>query len=176
MRILARLAPHRYVAFAALALAILNSAGAGPAGLSPTRGFTLVTADEYRRLKEQASKVSPESAAPQARALDIEAPKILVDSPKPGVEQHPPLRLALRFEPAADAKIDVATFQVIYKLGPIRMDITDRIRPFVTLTQAGVSGSSSTAIPAGNHTVIVRIRDTLKRLGEQTITFRVAAA
>jgi hypothetical protein len=173
MQTLARLAGHRYVAFAALALAIFTSTNAA---LLPTRGFTLVTADEYRRLKEQASKVNPESVPPEARALDIEAPKILVDAPQSGVLQHPPLHLALRFEPAADAKIDLSTLQVIYKLGPIRVDITDRVRPFVTLTEAGVFGSSSTAIPAGTHTVTVRIRDTLKRLGERTITFRVAAA
>jgi hypothetical protein len=171
MQIMARLARHRDVALAALALMILTSTHAAPL---PSGGFTLVTADEYRRLKEQAAKVGGENAPPEARALDIEAPKILVDSPEPGVEQHTPLRLALRFEPAPDAKIDLSTFQVIYKLGPIRMDITDRVRPFVALTEAGVSGSSSTAIPPGNHTVIVRIRDTQKRLGEQTITFRLA--
>jgi hypothetical protein len=170
-----RLAATRCAAVAApalaLALAILAAANAAP---SSTRGFTLVTAEEYRELKERASKVSPESAPPEARAFDINAPKILVDAPKPGVEQHPPLHLALRFEPAADAKIDLTSFQVIYKLGLVRMDITDRIRPFVRLTEAGVTGSSSAAIPPGTHTVIVRIRDSLRRLGEQTITFRVA--
>jgi hypothetical protein len=37
-----------------------------------------------------------------------------------------------------------------------------------------LSGESSAAIPAGEHTLI-RIRDTLNRVGEQVITFRVGA-
>src|SRR6185437_3749466 len=156
-------------AAAALALVVFTATRAAP---PPTHGFTLVTADEYLRLKEQASKLNGESALPEAKSLDLDAPKILVDEPKLGAELHAPLRLALRFEPAADAKIDLSTFQVIYKLGLIRMDITDRIKPYVSLTEAGVSGSSAAAIPAGDHTIIVRVRDTQKRLGEQTITFR----
>jgi hypothetical protein len=38
-----------------------------------------------------------------------------------------------------------------------------------------LSGESSAAIPAGEHTLIIRIRDTLNRVGEQVITFRVGA-
>ncbi len=166
-----RLAGDGLAALAALALTIVTSVSGAQ---SSPHGFTLVTADEYHQLEEQASRMSPEGVLPQPRAFDIDAPKILVDAPQAGVEQRPPLRLALRFEPAQGAKIDLASFQVIYKLGPLRKDITDRVRPFVTLTEAGVTGSSSTALPAGTHTVIVRIRDTQQRLGEQTITFRVA--
>jgi hypothetical protein len=158
---------------------LLMLCGAG-AGCHPSRaGFTLVSADEYHQLKsvQQGSTSSNAQAeAPATKAFDINAPQIVVEAPDPRVEIRPPLRLEMRFQAAADAQIDVASFQVIYKYGLLRKDITDRIRPFVTLTPAGVSGESSAAIPAGEHTLIIRIRDTMNRPGEQVITFRVAAA
>jgi hypothetical protein len=141
-------------------------------------GFSLVSEDEYRQLKseQQASARSKaEADVPVPKALDLNAPQIIVKAPDPHMEIRPPLRLEMRFQPAADAQIDVSSFQVVYKFGLLRKDITDRIRPFVTLTRTGVSGESSAAIPAGEHTLIIRIRDTLNRVGEQVITFRVGA-
>ena len=142
-------------------------------------GFSLVTAPEYRSLQAgaQSSQAPPgfSREAFEFKALELDAPRILIDSPDTSTGIHPPLRLELRFQPAPDAQIDVSSFQVIYKYGLIHKDITDRIRPFVTLTAAGVSGASAAAIPAGEHTLIIRIRDTHKRLGEQSITFRIDA-
>jgi hypothetical protein len=143
---------------------------------SSMTGFSLLSADEYRAIKVEEARASAAPETPSAKAVDVDAPKILVDAPDPRVTVRPPLHLELRFEAASNARIDVSSFQVLYKYGLLRKDITDRIRPFVTLTAAGVSGASSSAIPEGEHTLIIRIRDTMNRLGEQAVTFRVSAA
>jgi hypothetical protein len=82
--------------------------------------------------------------------------------------------LDIRFAPASGAAIDPTSFHVIYKYGFVHKDITDRIRPFVALTDSGVTGSSTSEIPAGEHTLIFRISDTSRHVGEQTVTFHVA--
>ena len=142
-------------------------------------GFTLVSPEEYRELQSQqsASQAQPQPEGPtlEPKSLDMNAPQIIVEAPMPDIAIQPPLHIQLRFQPAPDAGIDVSSFQVIYKLGLLHKDITDRIVPFVTITPTGLSGVSSSALPAGEHTLILRIRDTMKRLGEQTVTFRVPA-
>jgi len=167
-------------ATAAIALgAMLVAFGAATLGgcQSSKGGFSLVSAEEYAQLQSAPqARTLGEAEAPVSKAIDLHAPQITVEAPDPRVEIRPPLRLKVRFQAAADASIDVSSFQVIYKYGILRKDITDRIRPYVTLTQAGVSGASSAAIPAGEHTLIIRIRDTMNRIGEQTVTFRVASA
>jgi len=148
-------------------------AAAGASGAAATKGFSLISAQEYAQLKS--TPQSAQAEVPEVKSLDLNAPQIIIEAPDARADVRPPLRLDVRFKPAADAAIDVASFQVIYKFGIIRKDITDRIRPFVTLSAAGVIGSSTSAIPAGEHTLIIRIRDSLNRIGEQMVTFRVAA-
>jgi hypothetical protein len=158
---------------------VLALCGAAMGCQSWGAGFSLVSEDEYRQLKSERQHITEfkaEAEAPVPKGLDLNAPQITVEAPNPHVEIKPPLRLEMHFQPAADAQIDVSSFQVVYKFGLLRKDITDRIRPFVMLTKAGVSGESAAAIPAGEHTLIIRIRDTLNRLGEQVITFKVGAA
>jgi outer membrane protein OmpA-like peptidoglycan-associated protein len=142
------------------------------------KGFSLVSAAEYEQLKSGKPGITQFEAETRevAKALDLNAPQILVQSPDPRAEIHPPLKLELRFKPAADAQIDVSSFQVIYKFGLLRKDITDRILPFLSLTRDGATGASAAAIPAGEHTLIIRIRDSLHRTGEQTVTFRIGAS
>lgn len=139
------------------------------------QGFSLVNAREYHDL--QAGKALPgfSKQAFEFKAREINAPRIVIDSPDTSAQIRPPLRLELRFQAPSDAQIDVSSFQVIYKYGLLHKDITDRIRPFVTLTANGVSGVSAAVIPAGQHTLIIRIRDTMSRLGEQVVTFRIGA-
>ncbi len=102
-------------------------------------------------------------------------PRIVLVSPPAHRPVRAPVRLELRFESAPGAAIDPDSFQVLYKWGFLHHDVTDRIRSFAAITAEGVIGSSSTAIPPGEHTFILRVRDTQRRLGEQTLTFRVVA-
>jgi hypothetical protein len=158
-----------------LALAVLLAGWTLLGAHSPLQGFTLVTAAEYRQLKTGNPGDTQFKRAPnEPKSIDVDAPQIVVQSPDPSTAIHPPLRLEVRFKPVPAAQIDVSSFQVIYKYGPLRKDITDRILPFVKVTPDGVSGASSAAVPAGEHTLIIRIRDTQKRSGEQIVTFRVS--
>lgn len=163
-------------AFRALPAALMLLSISGNMLIAADAGFALVSAAEYRQLKTGdpgATRFSRESGEP--KALDLDGPQIAVQAPDPHVPVHPPFRLDLRFKPAPDAHIDASSFQVIYKYGLLRKDITERILPFVKVTPDGVSGASSAAIPAGEHTLIIRIRDSLHRSGEQEVTFRVGA-
>jgi hypothetical protein len=156
-----------------------------PPGLAPLPvvssawGFTLVTAAEYQQLKTGNpgdTQFRKDVPTQEPKVLDLDVPLIVVQSPDPHAVIRPPLRLELRFKPAPAAQIDTTSFQVIYKYGPLRKDITDRILPFVKVTSDGVTGTSAAAIPAGEHTLILRIRDSQKRTGEQVVTFRVGDA
>jgi hypothetical protein len=135
-----------------------------------------VSAAEYRQLKSGKpgdAQFTEEQPSTAPKALDLDAPQIVVQEPNSRALIRPPLHLDLRFKPAPDAQIDTSSFQVVYKYGLLRKDITDRILPFLILTRDGATGASTAAIPAGEHTLIIRIRDTLKRMGEQTVTFRI---
>jgi hypothetical protein len=148
-------------------------------GQSLGKGFTLVSEAEYRQLRSGnpgSTQFSADVPGTEPKALDLNAPQIVVQAPDSRAPIQPPLRLELRFKAAPDAQINISSFQVVYKYGLLRKDITDRIRPFVTVTRDGVTGASSAAIPAGEHTLIIRIRDTLNRSGEQTVTFRIGSA
>ncbi len=53
------------------------------------------------------------------------------------------------------------------------MCVVIKILRFVTLTSTGLTGSTPPDLPPGLHTLIIRIRDTQHRLGEQILSLRV---
>jgi hypothetical protein len=114
-------------------------------------------------------------AASKALGAELEAPRIVIENQSGGAEptmstEH----IAIRFEPADGAQIDVSSFQVLYQFGVFRKDITARILPYVTLTASGLTGVVPAELPPGTHTLIIRIRDSQRRTSEQEVKFHVA--
>jgi hypothetical protein len=109
----------------------------------------------------------------RAKAAELSAPMIYVDAPVSNAPVNPPVQVALHFEAPNGSQIDVASFQVLYQFGIFKKDITKQILRFVTLTSAGLTGSTPPDLPPGVHTLIIRIRDTQHRLGEQILSLRV---
>jgi hypothetical protein len=106
-------------------------------------------------------------------AADLDAPRIVIEAPASGAELRAPVRFAVHFEAAVGSQIDVSTFQVLYRCGIFTKDITNRVLPFVTLTATGLAGFSPPDLQPGTHTLIIRIRDTRQREGEQIFSLRV---
>ena len=114
-------------------------------------------------------------AAPtdRAKAAELSAPMIYVDAPVADAPVNSPVQVTLHFEAPNGSEIDVASFQVLYRFGIFKKDITKQILRFVTLTSTGLTGSTPPDLPPGLHTLIIRIRDTQHRLGEQILSLRV---
>jgi len=109
----------------------------------------------------------------RAKAAELSEPMIYVDAPVSDALVNSPVQVTLHFEASNGSEIDVASFQVLYQFGIFKKDITKQILRFVTLTSTGLTGSTPPDLPPGLHTLIIRIRDTQHRLGEQILSLRV---
>jgi hypothetical protein len=110
----------------------------------------------------------------KALGAALEAPQIVIENQGGAAEPvAPPEHIEIRFEPADGTQIDVSSFQVLYQFGVFRKDITERILPYVTLSAAGVTGVLPANLPPGTHTLIIRIRDSLRHTSEQEVKFCV---
>jgi hypothetical protein len=111
-------------------------------------------------------------AAVQAPLHD--APAIVLHAPHDGGTYASPLGIDIAFEPAASAAIDLSTLKVTVVthtlIGDLAFDITDDISPYVS---PGGIHARRAAIPAGQHTVIISVADTLRRRAEQQLTIVV---
>lgn len=130
-------------------------------------GAVLLSADQF-----DANRSYVERGTVQAtRSLDALAPRILVETPDPGAGVTPPVDVVVRFEPAADAKIDVDSLQVKYGW----FDITDTVIKSMAVSETGITGRL-TVIRAGDYALKVSIADSKKRTGYAKLDFRVAAS
>jgi hypothetical protein len=142
-------------------LACLSSAWAEP--------LMLVTDEEVAR-----DAAAPIRESLRKRAIvSANAPKIQVLSPDPSKDKvSTPLPVDIKFSSASDAEIDPASFRAYY--GMLHLDITDRILQKVTITKNGLAVSEA-AIPRGNHRLLLQVKDTQGRKGEDEIRFSVEA-
>ena len=114
------------------------------------------------------------AGASSTLGAEREAPQIVIENQGGAAEPaSAPAHIEIRFEPADGTQIDVSSFQVLYQFGVFKKDITARILPYVSLTASGVTGVVPPNLPPGTHTVIIRIRDSQRRMSEQEVTFHV---
>jgi hypothetical protein len=103
-----------------------------------------------------------------------DAPSIVLHAPRDGGTYASPLGIDIGFEPARDAAIDLSTLKVTVVthtlIGDLTFDITDDVSPYASL--GGIQARRAT-IPAGEHTVIISVADTLRRWAEQQLTIFV---
>jgi hypothetical protein len=116
------------------------------------------------------------SAMSNALGAELEAPRIVIENKRSAADLTAgPARIEMRFEAADGTEIDVSSFQVLYQFGVFRKDITARVLPYVTLTRSGLRGVAPANLPPGTHTLIVRIRDSQRRMAEQAVKLYVGA-
>jgi hypothetical protein len=103
-----------------------------------------------------------------------DAPAIVLHTPRDGGTYASPLGIHIGFQPAQRAAIDLSTLKVTVVthtlIGDLTFDITDDVSPYVS--PGGIQAHRAT-IPAGEHTVIISVADTLRRRAEQQLTIIV---
>jgi hypothetical protein len=132
----------------------------------PAAAFELVTPME--------ANAGPYVGKPETRGLSFPpGPRIIIRSPningadKPTI--HAPIKLDVEFAPIDGSQVDMSSLRIIYlKLWGI--DITDRIRPY--LTKDGIYAENAD-LPAGEHAIEIDIKDNLGRMTKVTLTFTV---
>jgi outer membrane protein OmpA-like peptidoglycan-associated protein len=140
----------------------------GRSGLTPSDQLgspaVLVTEQEALASRSAPPRLEPRSVPmPDAPAIDL----LLPDLSSPVTS---PTAIQLRFQTAADASIDPASFRVRY--GTFRIDITSRIMQAATVTASGIDVPQA-ALPKGSHRLYIGIQDTRGRETERRVDFTV---
>ena len=161
-------------ALAALALSAVLAVTVFVTRAAAAEGFYLVTPEEYARAQTGSRLLSgvapPEAAAPRPPAG---APQIVVERPERRTGLRSPLAIALRFEPAADAEVDLGSLAITYRVGFWWTDITARLREHAVIEGNRVTAEAA-RLPAGSHHIRVEVADTKGRKGARDIKFTVA--
>jgi len=131
---------------------------------SPAQAFVLVTLEEA---------ALPQSGAPEP-ALSrspTRRPSVTVVSPPAHAGMiHSPFDLKLRFHAFGGARIDPTTVIVTYLKDP-RIDITQRITPFITADGIYISHAE---VPPGRHQFWIELKDNDGRVGAGELSFGVS--
>jgi hypothetical protein len=138
---------------------------------SPALGevVRLVSDEEFARERDYAATPAAQYEARSAPAPD--APSIEVRNPRLNDTLSAPFPIRIAFSAREGAEIVPASFRVYY--GMLRLDITDRVLQNVKVAPAGFSVEEAD-IPAGSHRLLLQITDSKGRVGETTLSFRVA--
>lgn len=120
----------------------------------------------------QEAKLAPMAQGEtRTRGVTIPGPKIVLVSPQQAsAPLHHPFKIVLKFEPTDGAKVKLDTLKVTY-LKLFGIDITDRIRPFVS--EQGINANDP-AIPPGEHAIRFEIGDTKGRVTSQVYRFTIS--
>jgi hypothetical protein len=99
-----------------------------------------------------------------------DAPAIVLHAPRDGGTYASPLGIDIGFQPAHGATIDLSTLKVTVVthtvIGDLTFDITDDVSPYAS---PGGIHARNARIPAGEHTVMISVADTLQRRAEQQL-------
>jgi hypothetical protein len=117
----------------------------------------------------EASRSAPPQFTPKALPA-VDAPRIILEAPDISHPLAPPIRISLRFRPAAPAVIRPETFRVYY--GAFALDITRRITESARVAPEGLQVSGA-ILPKGLHSLQVELEDSLGRHGRQRFEFVV---
>jgi hypothetical protein len=99
-----------------------------------------------------------------------EGPIINIESPIHNGTYEGPFPILVEFEPGSKGyEVDISSLKLEYKKA-WGIDITDRVREFITGTKIDVRESE---LPTGRHTVEIEIADTAKNLSRQIFTVTV---
>lgn len=162
---------RRHFCLAALGVVVAPLAAAQPAG-----AFQLITPAEAQREREARAKDDSEfrtrsMTRPGASGKPGVAIRVVAPSTQGPVSA--PLRIELAFDAPAGIKVVPATFRVLY--GVMKLDLTERLRRFATITETGVVVANA-AVPDGMHRLFLSVADDQGNVAEQELRIRVGAA
>jgi hypothetical protein len=133
-------------------------------GIRRASAWPLVTRQQAQR----------ENAAPHGQAAPAPtrsgAPTISIDEPDIARPVRSPVNIRIRFQAAANARIEVNTLRVRY--GRLGIDLTRRILAHARPTPSGVFVEDA-ELPRGRHRVTIQIADNMGRVGSKSFDFNV---
>ena len=127
----------------------------------------LVSPAEARQFKGEEGFLEPGALRPRAvlPLIDIVSPETASD-----LKVKTPFPISVRFKPQPDSTIDPTTFRVLY--GALKLDITQRISQFVTVTKDGFDYKNA-KLPVGRHRLTLQVQDEKQRFAERELRFEV---
>ena len=133
-------------------------------GIRRASAWPLVTRQQVQR----------ENAAPHGQAAPAPtrsgAPTIRIEEPDITRPVRSPVNIRIRFQAAANARIEVNTLRVRY--GRLGIDLTRRILAHARPTPSGVFVEDA-ELPRGRHRVTIQIADNMGRVGSKSFDFNV---
>ncbi len=160
----------------AVAQAVKAPPAAGLAPATPQLAFELVTQAEAARDRELRPK-NETFDAPEVRTRSVpgtagaaQAFAIRVLAPTPQVAVTAPLRIELAFDTPPGARVVPSSFRVLY--GVLKIDLTDRLRRFSTISERGVVVDQA-VVPDGLHRLFLQVADDKGNVAEQELRLRV---
>lgn len=152
-----------------LALAAIAGAARAQTALPPGLAFELISPAEART-EAQAATRQPEAPRTRSLAPARPAPTIRVLAPSQVRAVAAPLRIELAFEPLPGTRVMPSTFRVLY--GVLKIDLTERLRRFATITEQGVVVEQA-QVPDGLHRLFLMVTDDQGNQAEQELRVRV---
>ncbi len=148
-----------------------HPAPAAPKG--PALAFELITPAEARRdLEVRPKNEPPDLPEVRTRSLPGGSPvfAIRVLAPTSQAAVRAPLRIELVFDTPPGARVVPSTFRVLY--GVLKIDLTDRLRRFSTISERGVVVDQA-VVPDGLHRLFLQVADDKGNVAEQELRLRV---
>lgn len=142
------------------------------AGGACAQPFDAVTADEAAQAALATQRPASVPSITRGASGRVGPTIRVLAPPDPSTPQHPPLHLELAFVAASGRQIVPASFRVFY--GPIRVDLTERLRRHATISAGGVVVDQA-MMPEGLHRLYVQIADDRGAVSEHEIQIRVVA-
>jgi len=133
-------------------------------GIRRAKAWPLVTRQQQQR--ENAAHHGQAAPAPTRSG----APTIRIEEPDITRPVRSPVNIRIRFQAAANARIEVNTLRVRY--GRLGIDITRRILAHARPTPSGVFVEDA-ELPRGRHRVTIQIADNMGRVGSKSFDFNV---
>lgn len=129
--------------------------------------FALLDADQLAELAQNPST--------KLRALTVtkaNGPVINVMAPS-GFSLSSPVDFNIQIRPRGDVAVDMKSLRIEYHLGPIWVNLTNRV-----MGQATINGTNFRArgadLPPGDHALRLTVRDEKSRVTQALVTFTVA--
>jgi hypothetical protein len=141
-------------------LRLAAAAVAGALVATPAAAATLIT--------EHEAQLPPDNSVLRSgieRGPDI---VVVYPPPKTGMIQSP-FDFKVKFQPHGGTQIDLDSLRVVYKRIPA-IDLTARVKPFARPDGIDMSGAD---VPAGDHRIMIFVKDSAGHEGQADIHFDV---
>ncbi len=140
------------------------------AGSVSAQAFELISRDEITAIRDGSLPGAKLEAAPRSAVAN--APVIELLEPGSANRFRAPVNIHLRLSPGAGSAIDMSSLEIRYMGSIFSFDITDRILEHAQVTNGEIVANNAD-LPAGEHEILIRVNDSLRRTGERRFAFEV---